>query len=164
MTKMSVNEEGDLMNRRVKMILTVLIIACGFTACWDAEQNKATATGTKQNENSSVVMELSALSDQLMEIIQTTTVDLEGYDHQALQQLEKQIKDTKDQYDGIAGVSCFYTGSASQIVETVRIDLQQADLNLLGEKGILNMEGNSENGLSFAVSKKHLTALGFSFD
>ena len=70
MTKMSVNEEGDLMNRRVKMILTVLIIACGFTACWDAEQNKATATGTKQNENSSVVMELSALSDQLMEIIQ----------------------------------------------------------------------------------------------
>ena len=152
------------MNRKIKMMLTVLIIACGFTACWDAEQNKISAKGVKQNENSSVVMELLAVSDTMTEIIQTTTISLDGYDQKALDQIDEQITDTKQRYDGITGVNCSYARSQSQITEIIKIDLKQADLSQLAENGILCLDGNHENGLSFSNSIEHLNTLGFSFD
>ena len=110
------------MNRRLKMILTVLIIACGFTACWDAEQNRNKVTGVLQDESRSVVMELSAFDDQLTGILQTTTVLLDGYDQEALDQIYAQMEDTLDRYDGLHGVSCLYDSSDQKIVEIVDID------------------------------------------
>ena len=153
------------MNRRLKMILTVLIMACGFTACWDAEQNRNKVTGVLQDESRSVVMELSAFDDQLTGILQTTTVLLDGYDQEALDQIYAQMEDTLDRYDGLHGVSCLYDSSDQKIVEIVEIDLQQVDLKMLQKEGILSFGTNTiPDGLSLSFSKEYLSNLGFIFD
>ena len=118
-----------------------------------------------QDESRSVVMELSAFDDQLTGILQTTTVLLDGYDQEALDQIYAQMEDTLDRYDGLHGVSCLYDSSDQKIVEIVEIDLQQVDLKMLQKEGILSFGTNTiPDGLSLSFSKEYLSNLGFIFD
>ena len=152
------------MNRKLKVILIVLVIACAFTACWDAQQNRKTYTGEKTEDNSTIKLEMSAVSDQLVQLIQTTTVLLDDYDEQALKQIDQNVADTKAAYDGKDGVSYVYEYVDDSLVEIITIDMQKTDLSILQEDGILCFDGKNTDSVSVSSSMEYLKELGFSFE
>ena len=151
------------MNRKLKMILIVLMIACAFTACWDAQQNRKTYKGEKTEDNSTITLEMSAVSDQLVQIVQTTTVLLDDYDEQALKQIDQNMADTKATYGGKDGLIYTYEYVDDSVIETITIDLQKADLSILQEDGILCFDGKNTDSVSVSSSMEYLKALGFIF-
>lgn len=130
------------MNRRLKIFMSVLLIACGITACWDSSRNSTSIQAEKEDENRTVVLEAQAEEDRIVSLHQTVRVDMSEYDEAGRQEIHERISEVETLCSDMSGVEYSFSESNGVMREEITVDLKEADLQELVDNDVIDLAGD----------------------
>ncbi|CAM4088272.1 DUF1307 domain-containing protein [Listeria booriae] len=147
----------NLLKKGVSLLL-LLILAVGLVGCGSKEESK-----TFTSEQNGMKMELTYTykGDKVTKQTTKNVIPYKTLGVSTKEDAEKSLKALSDKYQGVKGLKESLTYNDDNVVESVEVDYENADLDKLAKIPGMLISGNTKKGISMKKSQEVLEKQGF---